>query len=115
MHIGLESAEYDGEDLIKLASSIELLHTATLIHDDGKLMKVCSEEERKVSTPTDNAHGVLVGDFVYSKAFQLMAVLRTQKSLELLLTLQTEFLKEKYCNFHLNLKIWFLKRLFQYS
>ena len=64
---------YSGNDLIKLASSIELLHTATLIHDDVVDESITRRGKESIHTKWDNAHGVLVGDFVYSKAFQLMA------------------------------------------
>ena len=64
---------YPGSELIKLASSIELLHTATLIHDDVVDESLLRRGKESIQTKWDNAHGVLVGDFVYSKAFQLMA------------------------------------------
>ena len=67
MHIGLESAEYDGKDLIKLASSIELLHTATLIHDEVVDESLFRRGKESIHSKWDNAHGVLVGDFVYQK------------------------------------------------
>ena len=64
---------YKGEDLMRLASSIELLHTATLIHDDVVDQSLVRRGKESIQSKWDNAHGVLVGDFVYSKAFQLMA------------------------------------------
>ena len=64
---------YSGEELIKLASSIELLHSATLIHDDVVDQSQIRRGKESIHNKWDNAHGVLVGDFVYSKAFQLMA------------------------------------------
>ena len=64
---------YKGLELIKLASSIELLHTATLIHDDVVDQSATRRGKESIHTKWDNAHSVLVGDFVYSKAFQLMA------------------------------------------
>tara|TARA_B100001109_G_scaffold54116_1_gene43554 strand:- start:400 stop:1365 length:966 start_codon:yes stop_codon:yes gene_type:complete len=64
---------YKGEDLMRLASSIELLHTATLIHDDVVDQSLIRRGKESIQAKWDNAHGVLVGDFVYSKAFQLMA------------------------------------------
>lgn len=67
------SLDYSGKDLIRLASSIELLHTATLIHDDVVDESLTRRGKESIHTKWDNAHGVLVGDFVYSKAFQLMA------------------------------------------
>ena len=65
--------DYSGNDLIRLASSIELLHTATLIHDDVVDESLMRRGKESIQNRWDNAHGVLVGDFVYSKAFQLMA------------------------------------------
>ena len=65
--------DYSGKDLIRLASSIELLHTATLIHDDVVDESLMRRGKESIQNKWDNAHGVLVGDFVYSKAFQLMA------------------------------------------
>ena len=64
---------YSGNDLIRLASSIELLHTATLIHDDVVDESQMRRGKESIQKKWDNAHGILVGDFVYSKAFQLMA------------------------------------------
>ena len=64
---------YSDSDLIQLASSIELLHTATLIHDDVVDESLIRRGKESIQAKWDDAHGVLVGDFVYSKAFQLMA------------------------------------------
>ena len=64
---------YSEPDLIRLASSIELLHTATLIHDDVVDESLFRRGKESIQAKWDDAHGVLVGDFVYSKAFQLMA------------------------------------------
>tara|TARA_B100001113_G_C21112374_1_gene623820 strand:- start:1705 stop:2670 length:966 start_codon:yes stop_codon:yes gene_type:complete len=68
-----KSLGYSGNDLIKLATSIELLHTATLIHDDVVDESQIRRGKESIHAKWDTAHGVLVGDFVYSKAFQLMA------------------------------------------
>ena len=64
---------YSESDLIRLASSTELLHTATLIHDDVVDESLIRRGKESIQAKWDDAHGVLVGDFVYSKAFQLMA------------------------------------------
>ena len=64
---------YSESDLIQLASSIELLHTATLIHDDVVDESLIRRGKESIQAKWDDAHGVLVGDFVYSKAFQLKA------------------------------------------
>ena len=60
---------------VKLASIIELLHTATLVHgdvvDDAKLRIGI----RTVNKKWSNSHSVLIGDYIYSKAFMLMVSL----------------------------------------
>ncbi len=63
---------YGGTDHVRLAAIIEFLHTATLLHDD-----VVDGSALRRGVPTanarwDNAPSVLVGDFLYSRAFQLM-------------------------------------------
>ncbi len=63
---------YRGEHHITLAATVELIHTATLLHDD-----VVDESEMRRGNKTSheiwgNAASVLVGDFLYSKAFQMM-------------------------------------------
>ena len=75
---------YKGSVLIKLAGSIELLHTATLIHDDVVDQSSTRRGKESIHTKWDNSHSVLVGDFVYSKAFQLMASLDNQKIIRIL-------------------------------
>ena len=69
---------YSKPDLIRLASSIELLHTATLIHDDVVDESLVRRGKESIQAKWDDAHGVLVGDFVYSKAVQLMDSFETQ-------------------------------------
>ena len=75
---------YAGKELIQLASAIELLHTATLIHDDVVDESTSRRGKESIHRKWDNAHGVLVGDFVYSKAFQLMAGLKNSQIIKIL-------------------------------
>lgn len=75
---------YQGKELINLATAIELLHTATLIHDDVVDQSEFRRGKTSIHKRWDNAHGVLVGDFVYSKAFQLMASLKDKKIIQTL-------------------------------
>lgn len=63
---------YDGPDAVPLAAIVEFIHTATLLHDD-----VVDESEQRRGRDTanevwGNAASVLVGDFLYSRAFQMM-------------------------------------------
>ena len=63
----------------KLAAVIELLHTATLVHDDVVDESEIRRGTKSVNNIWSNAHGVLIGDYIYSKAFMLMVELGTQK------------------------------------
>ena len=56
----------------KLASIIELLHTATLVHDDVVDNATTRRGNESVNSQWSNSHGVLIGDYIYSKAFMLM-------------------------------------------
>ncbi len=63
---------YDGPYHVHLAATVEFIHTATLLHDD-----VVDESERRRGRPTanllwDNKSSVLVGDYLFARAFQLM-------------------------------------------
>ena len=63
---------YTGEQRYNLAAVVEFIHTATLLHDD-----VVDESTLRRGRPTANASfgnpaSVLVGDFLYSRAFQMM-------------------------------------------
>lgn len=65
--------EYEGDRHINLATAIEFFHTATLLHDD-----VVDESQLRRGVPTvnnvwDNSVSVLVGDYLLSKAFQLIS------------------------------------------
>lgn len=63
---------YEGQDHIRLAATVEFIHTATLLHDD-----VVDESRQRRGRPTanllwDNKSSVLVGDYLFARAFQLM-------------------------------------------
>jgi len=79
-----KSHGYAGKELIKLSSAIELLHSATLIHDDVVDQSEIRRGKKSIHNKWDNAHGVLVGDFIYSKAFQLMAELKNPEIISIL-------------------------------
>ena len=59
-------------DQVKLACAIEFLHTATLLHDDVVDMSALRRGQPTANANWGNASSVLVGDFVYSKSFQLL-------------------------------------------
>ncbi|MCA0204086.1 MAG: polyprenyl synthetase family protein [Proteobacteria bacterium] len=63
---------YAGDAHVKLAATVEFIHTATLLHDD-----VVDESAQRRGRPTanllwDNKSSVLVGDYLFARAFQLM-------------------------------------------
>ena len=60
------------QNRIKLAAVIEFLHTATLVHDDIIDNSDLRRGKTTVNVAWSNSHGVLIGDFIYSKAFMLM-------------------------------------------
>lgn len=60
---------------IHLATAIEFLHTATLLHDDVVDMSSLRRGQPTANANWGNAPSVLVGDFVYSRAFQLMVAI----------------------------------------
>ena len=75
---------YQGDLHLKLAATVEFIHTATLLHDD-----VVDESEQRRGRPTanllwDNPSSVLVGDYLFARAFLLMVETRDLKVLEIL-------------------------------
>lgn len=62
-------------DWIKLAAVIEFLHTATLLHDDVVDMSTLRRGRDTANAKWGNAPSVLVGDFLYSRSFQMMVQL----------------------------------------
>src|SRR5262245_12714762 len=69
---------------IEAAAFIEFVHTATLLHDDV----VDGSQKRRGRATANNIFGnqasVLVGDFVYSRAFQMMATVGSQRVMEIM-------------------------------
>ncbi len=63
---------YAGERHIELATVIEFLHTATLLHDDVVDVSALRRGRPSANVHFGNASTVLVGDFIYSRAFQLL-------------------------------------------
>lgn len=66
---------YGGRDHHQLAAVIEFIHTATLLHDDVVDESDLRRGRRTANALWGNAPSVLVGDFLYSRSFQLMVEL----------------------------------------
>jgi len=76
--------DYAGGDHIKLAATVEFIHTATLLHDD-----VVDESAKRRGRATanilwDNKSSVLVGDYLFARAFQLMVETGSLEVLDIL-------------------------------
>src|SRR6187551_2390174 len=76
--------DYRGTQHHELAAVVEFIHTATLLHDD-----VVDASELRRGNPTanalfGNAASVLVGDFVYSRAFQMMVEVKSMRVMQVL-------------------------------
>src|SRR5690348_17813795 len=63
---------YSGRDHHTLAAAIEMIHTATLLHDDVVDESKLRRGHETANAAFGNAAAVLVGDFLYSRAFQMM-------------------------------------------
>ena len=69
---------------INLAAVIEFIHTATLLHDDVVDMSALRRGRPTVSVEWNNPSSVLVGDFIYSRAFQLLVEIGEMKIMHIL-------------------------------
>lgn len=63
---------YKGADHTKMAVIVEFIHTATLLHDDVVDVASLRRGRQTANIQWGNAPSVLVGDFLYSRAFQLL-------------------------------------------
>lgn len=75
---------YDGHDHCQLAAVIEFIHTATLLHDDVVDESDLRRGRRTANALWGNAPSVLVGDFLYSRSFQLMVELERPQIMRVL-------------------------------
>lgn len=79
-----QALNYKGKDHIQLAAIIEFIHTATLLHDD-----VVDESDMRRGNKTanevwGNSASVLVGDFLYSRSFQMMVKIQNLEVMNIL-------------------------------
>lgn len=68
----------------ELAAVIELIHTSTLLHDDVVDESSMRRGKATANTLFGNAASVLVGDFIYSRTFQMMVSLQNMRVMEVL-------------------------------
>ena len=79
-----EALGFDGPARYELAAIVEFIHTATLLHDDVVDESALRRGRATANAAFGNAASVLVGDFLYSRAFQMMVSVNSMRVLEVL-------------------------------
>ena len=82
--LSARASGYRGTHHHELAAVVEFIHTATLLHDDVVDESALRRGQSTANAFFGNAAAVLVGDFVYSRAFQMMVSVRNMRVLEVL-------------------------------
>jgi octaprenyl-diphosphate synthase len=80
---------YTGSHQINLAASVEFIHTATLLHDDVVDASALRRGKIAANIVWGNKPSILVGDFLFSRAFQLMVEAGSLRVLDILATAAT--------------------------
>lgn len=75
---------YEGNKHVTVAALIEFIHTATLLHDDVVDESDMRRGKATANAAFGNAASVLVGDFIYTRAFQMMTSLESLRVLALM-------------------------------
>jgi octaprenyl-diphosphate synthase len=75
---------YEGDKHYTLASIIEFIHTATLLHDDVVDESTLRRGKETANAVFGNQASVLVGDFLYTRSFQMMVTLESMKVMDIL-------------------------------
>jgi len=79
-----EALGFEGPERFELAAIVEFIHTATLLHDDVVDESALRRGRATANAMFGNAASVLVGDFLYSRAFQMMVSVNHMRVLEVL-------------------------------
>lgn len=82
--LAANALSYQGQKHIDLAVIIEFIHTATLLHDDVVDISMLRRGRPTANAQWGNAPSVLVGDFLYSRAFQMLVALGDMNIMALL-------------------------------
>ncbi len=75
---------YQGDQHLTLAAVVEFIHTATLLHDDVVDASELRRGQQSANAVWGNEASVLVGDFLYSRAFQMMVNIGQMRVMEIL-------------------------------
>lgn len=82
--LAARALDYQGHGHITVAALIEFIHTATLLHDDVVDESDLRRGKATANAAFGNAASVLVGDFIYTRAFQMMTSLDSMRILQLM-------------------------------
>jgi octaprenyl-diphosphate synthase len=86
MVLGSRALGYQGKTHVLLAAVIEFIHTATLLHDDVVDASELRRGQSTANTIWGNEASVLVGDFLYSRAFEMMVEADDMRVMQILAT-----------------------------
>jgi len=75
---------YEGRDHLTLAAVVEFIHTATLLHDDVVDASELRRGRETANAIWGNEASVLVGDFLYSRAFEMMVEIGSMRVMEIM-------------------------------
>ena len=82
--LAAKACQYQGEEDALLSAVVEFIHTATLLHDDVVDDSDMRRGKQTASTIWGNEAAVLVGDYLYSRAFQMMVRAQSMTIMDLL-------------------------------
>ena len=82
--LSAHACHYTGSQHIDLSAIIEFIHTATLIHDDVVDASTMRRGKDTANTIWGNEASVLVGDFLYSRAFEMMVDVGQMRVMEIM-------------------------------
>jgi octaprenyl-diphosphate synthase len=82
--LSAKSCGFSGVDHIRMAGVIEFIHTATLLHDDVVDMSAMRRGRPTANQQWNNPSSVLVGDFIYSRAFQVLVSIGSMEIMKII-------------------------------
>ncbi|TNF98922.1 MAG: octaprenyl diphosphate synthase [Gammaproteobacteria bacterium] len=82
--LSAHACNYKGKNHIQIAAIIEFIHTATLLHDDVVDASEMRRGKETANAIWGNEASVLVGDFLYSRAFQMMVAINNMRVMDIL-------------------------------
>ena len=82
--LSARACHYEGTQHHQVAAIIEFIHTATLLHDDVVDSSSMRRGKQTANAIWGNEASVLVGDFVYSRAFEMMVKVESMRVMEIL-------------------------------